>query len=151
MAEAGSQVAFRLQLRRTFQATRERVFRAWTEGEALKHWYAPGEATVALAEVDLRVGGQWRVHMRGPEGQRYHVSGMYREVVPPSRLVFTWQWETDPPDHVMVVTVELLERGRATEVVLTHEGFRAEQERNGHQDGWGKLFDKLDKVLASAG
>jgi uncharacterized protein YndB with AHSA1/START domain len=117
----------------------------------LKRWYAPGDAEVALAEVELRVGGRWRVHMRGADGSEHRVSGEYREIAPPSRLVFTWHWDHEPADHVMVVTLEFTDHGRGTELVLTHEGFRNEGERNGHEQGWHGLFAKLETVVEQAG
>jgi len=151
MAEAGSGSAFSLEVRRRFAARRERVYRAWTEAEALKRWYAPVDAEVALAEVELRVGGRWRVHMLGADGQEHRVSGEYREITPPRRLVFTWHWEHQPEDHVMVVTVEFNEAGSETELVLRHEGFRNEEERNGHEQGWHGLFAKLAEQVEQTG
>jgi len=72
-----------LTLRRTFQASRERVFRAWTTPEEIKQWKCPGDRTTPLVEVDLRVGGAYRVHMRKPDGTETRLVGVYREVDPP--------------------------------------------------------------------
>jgi uncharacterized protein YndB with AHSA1/START domain len=147
MAGADARPAFRLEIRRTYEASRERVYRAWTEVEALKRWHAPADAVVALAEADVRVGGQWRIHMQGEDGNEHRVSGEYREIEPPRRLVFTWQWDHHRPDYVMVVTVDLHERGGQTELVLTHEGFRSEEDRTGHAQGWDALLTKLAASL----
>jgi uncharacterized protein YndB with AHSA1/START domain len=137
-----------LELRRIFAAPRERVFRAWTAPEELKRWHAPGPLSTPLAEVDLRVGGTYRIHMRAPDGNEHRVTGVYREVDPPSKLVFTWHWETDPPGgDDTLVTVEFQDRGPATEVLLRHEQFRTSDARANHEDGWTACFVKLAAIL----
>lgn len=148
MGEAAKGSDVRLELRRTFEAPRERVFRAWTERQALLEWYAPAEATVALCEVDVRPGGRWRVHMRSPEGEEYRVSGEYRAVEPPDRIAFTWRWDTDPEDQETLVTVEFHERDGRTDVVLTHEGLPSDESRAKHEQGWSALLAKLTDVVA---
>jgi uncharacterized protein YndB with AHSA1/START domain len=132
-----------LRLRRTIAAPREWLWRAWTEEEGLRRWHAPGEATVAHVEVDLRVGGKWRVHMRGPDGTEYHVEGEYREIDAPERLVYTWHW-THSRDEETVVTVEFHERDGVTEIVLTHVGFLSDESRARHEEGWGGCLAKLE-------
>lgn len=82
-----------LRLTRTLKAPREKVFWAWTTSEALKSWYGPEGWTTPSAEVDLRVGGGYRIVMKGPQAEEIILSGTYREVQPPERLVYTWQWE----------------------------------------------------------
>jgi uncharacterized protein YndB with AHSA1/START domain len=136
-----------LSLRRTFQASRERVFRAWTTPEEIKRWKGPGDRTTPVVEVDLRVGGAYRVHMRSPDGSEVRLVGVYREVDPPKKLVYTWVWETSPEMGETLVTVEFLERGRATEVVLKHELFPADEARDRHEHGWSGSLDKLARIL----
>lgn len=138
---------FRLRVRRTFQARPERVFRAWTEPAELKRWAGPGETEVAVVEVDLRVGGRYRINMQAPDGTPYHVVGTYREVDPPKKLVYTWFWETNPGMGETVVTVEFRDLGTETEVVLTHELFPAEADRNTHETGWTACLEKLARLL----
>ncbi len=138
-----------LRIKRTFDATAERVFRAFTEAEALKRWKAPGDSVVELAEADVRVGGRYRVHMRGPDGTAYRLAGEYREVVPSSRLVFTWRWETDPAEKETLVTVDFTAIGERTEIELVHSGFVNEADRDGHGKGWNGCFPKLDRLLAT--
>ena len=149
MAETASKSGLRLEVRRHFAAPRQRVWDAWTQAEALTRWFAPGAAHVVSADVDLRVGGEYRVHMQGPDGTSFHVRGTYREITPPSRLAFTWQWQHEPPDYVMVVTVQLEESAEGgTELFLTHEGFRSEADASGHNVGWEGLFAKLETIVA---
>jgi uncharacterized protein YndB with AHSA1/START domain len=137
-----------LQLRRAIRATPARVFQAWTTPAEMKKWKAPGDLSVAVAEVDLRVGGRYRVHMRAPDGTEHRVGGTYRVVDPPRKLVYTWLWDTNPDMGETVVTVEFRDLGGSTEVVLTHELFPTEADRKEHEMGWTGSFEKLDALLA---
>lgn len=138
-----------LQLRRAIRATPARVFQAWTTPAEMKKWKAPGDLSVAVAEVDLRVGGRYRVHMRAPDGSEHRVGGTYRVVDPPRKLVYTWLWDTNPKMGETVVTVEFRDVGGSTEVVLTHEFFPTEADRKDHEMGWTGSFDRLDELLAA--
>lgn len=137
-----------LEVRRTFAAPRERVFHAWTSAEELGKWSAPGPMTPA-ATVDLRVGGRYRIVMRGPDGDEKCAAGVYRVVQPPSMLVYTWRWEGQgiPDQGDSVVTVEFREQGRGTEVVLRHEGLPSAESRDRHDAGWNGCLDKLGSLL----
>jgi len=137
-----------LVLTRTFAAPREEVFRAWTDPEALKKWWAAGPGfTTPIAEVDLRVGGRYRLGMKAPDQELpYVVGGTYRAIHRPARLVYTWVWEgTDGPETL--VTVEFRTLGSSTEVILTHEFFPTDEARKGHEMGWGSCLDGLAKIL----
>ena len=136
-----------LRLRRTLSAPPERVFRAWTTPEEMKQWKAPGDMTTPVAEVDLRVGGKYRIHMRGPDGALHRLVGAYRLVDRPNKLVYTWRWEDDPDAGETLVTVEFLSRGNATELVLTQELFHTEDLRQRHEMGWTKCFEKLTQLV----
>ena len=135
-----------LEVRRTFPASRDRVFRAWTRAEELDQWSAPGPMTPA-AEVDLRVGGRYRIVMGAPDGSTRAVGGVYRVIEPPSRLVYTWKWEGNPDARDSVVTVEFLERGKSTEVILRHEGLADTGDRDRHEHGWLGCLDKLSSLF----
>jgi len=137
-----------LRLRRTFAAPRERVFRAWTVPEEMKQWTAPGDMTTPVAEVDLRPGGRYRIHMQAPDGAVTHrLVGVYRLVDPPKKLVYTWGWENEPESGETLVTVEFLDRGASTELVLTHELFPNDEASRKHEAGWTACFDKLARVV----
>ena len=141
-----------LRLNRRFSAPRDVVFRSWTEPEELKKWFGPvGHATV-IAEVDLRVGGHYRIGMKKvPDGEVFHVSGTYREVSAPERLVFTWAWEGKEMDPTeTLVTVEFRDLGAATEVALTHARFASAEQRDRHVEGWTSSFDKHAALVTSA-
>ena len=137
-----------LEVRRTIRAPQQRVFDAWTKPEELKRWHAPGPLTVSLAEIDLREGGKYRIHMRAPDGTEHKVSGVYREVDPPRRVVYTWGWDGDHPVKNSVVTIEFHDLGNATEVVLKHGGFPPGEEQANHEKGWIGIMDKFEAQFA---
>ena len=138
-----------LHLTRRFKAPRERVFDAFASLDALKLWLGPGECGVIGGELDFRVGGTYRMDLKTPMGAGV-LGGTYREIVPPERIVFTWQWldEDDAPETV--VTVEFAAIGAETELRLTHTGFATDESRGHHEHGWAGSFDKLDAHLAAA-
>ena len=136
-------------LRRTFAVPRDRVFRAWTEPEQMQLWSGPGPMLNTMVEVDLRVGGRYRIQMQGPDGKEYRAVGTYRLVDPPRKLVYTWLWETDPTPNETIVTVEFRERDKSTELILTHDLFLSDEQRKGHEDGWNGCLEKFATVISS--
>src|SRR3954464_9425034 len=141
-----------LEVRRTIRAPRQRVFDAWTKAEALKAWHAPGPLTVSLAEIDLRPNGAYRIHMRAPDGTEHRVSGVYREIDPPRKIVYTWGWDGDHVVKDSLVTIEFLERGErgeSTEILLRH-AIADEKERRSHTSGWTAILDKFEAMYSSS-
>ncbi len=147
MVKPNPSAANTLRIMRTFAAPREKVFRAWTDAEELKKWWGPVGYATPTAELDLRVGGKYRLGMRKlPNGEVFYLSGTYREVRPPGKLVYTWRWESEPELGETLVMVEFRDRGNSTEVVVTHELFPTEKARDDHDKGWNSCLDRL--VLA---
>jgi glutathione S-transferase len=136
---------------RQIRAKRERVFRAFTDPNDLRRWSAPRGFTVPLAEVDLRVGGRYRISMRTPDGEVHTATGTYQEITPPRRLVYTWQWEggMEGDQTETTITVEFHERGEGTEVIFTHEGFSEQKRRDKHEEGWISTLDHLEDFFNS--
>lgn len=144
MAATQSTPKASLQIRRRLAAPREKVFEAWTRPEALKAWFTHEGYTTLEAEADPRPGGTYRMRMLKHETQeKFHVEGVYSEVVPPERLVFTWKWSHVEGMNDTRVTVELQDAGGSTELVLSHELFESEDLRNDHDTGWNKVLDSL--------
>ena len=138
-----------LNLSRSFAAPRERVFRAFTSPAQLARWWGPKGFTVPACTLDVRAGGAWRTVMRSPEGKDHIVSGVYREILPPERLVFTWAWEKDGArGHETLVTIKLFETPGGTRLELRHERFETEESRDAHRDGWSSCLDSLEEALA---
>jgi uncharacterized protein YndB with AHSA1/START domain len=134
---------------RTFQASRQRVFKAWTDPELLIRWFIEDDSEMQVRELDLRVGGRWRFD--GTErGRPWALEGEFREVVPPERLVYTWKWADEPalggPGDT-VVTVEFREKGNATEVTVTQDGFTNSVARAEHDRGWVGCLERLGGLV----
>ena len=145
--------ALTLRLERLIAAPPERVFAAWTQPELLSQWSSPPGISIDGGDLDLRVGGRWRVAMRGGDGSTREAFGMYREIVPPSRLVYTHAWHlggagggTTPET---VLTVEFRAEGKGTRLVLTQTGFESAESRDGHRIGWSSSIDNLAALFAS--
>ena len=137
-----------LALVRKLDAAPAKVWRALTEPEMLKRWMAPDAAfKIPVAEIDLRVGGRYRVVMVSPDGEEHDVRGVYREIVPNRKLVHTWAWKSTP-ERESLVTMELRAAGSGTELTLTHEQFVDEEARDKHQHGWTGCLAGLERFLA---
>ncbi len=129
---------FALDLERTLTAPPERVFRAWTDPAELARWFAPDPELPTEAEVDLRVGGAYRIRMG-----RHEAVGAYVAVEPPRTLSFTWRWASEPAAAETLVTVSLAPAGEGTRLTLRHEGFASEAARANHEGGWSRSLARL--------
>jgi uncharacterized protein YndB with AHSA1/START domain len=147
-------VAVRAVIRRRIAAPRERVFQAWTRAEHLQRWFFPSVNADAVprVEVDLRVGGRYRIAMHTPDGNiAAMVGGTYYEVLPPEKLVFSWTWEAPEPDVTeTLVTVELHEVQGETEVVITHEHASDPAAEEQHSIGWNCSLERLTHLVEHA-
>jgi len=160
MPAAQSQSGLTLEVRRTFQTPREKVFAAWAQREQLEKWMCRDVPSHQIIhhQQDIRTGGRWRMEIRDPaKNEVYWGQGSYREVTPHDKIVFTWRWTKNTPDgenlhpgsEDTLVTVEFFARGGATEVVLTHAAFSSTELRDDHKRGWNGCFDVLQNVLSS--
>ncbi|HBR27235.1 MAG TPA: SRPBCC domain-containing protein [Rhizobiales bacterium] len=91
-----------LTLKRRLTAPPGKVYAAWTEPEKIAKWFGPEKIETLRAQADARVGGRFRIVMRGVDGEEHDVSGIYREVVPNEKLVFTWAWRSTPERESLV-------------------------------------------------
>lgn len=134
-------------INRTFNAPRERVFRAWTEAAELDRWFGC-EGMTSKSFIDLRVGGSYRIEMRHSSGNVGIVSGIYREILPPERLSFTWNASGgSAPVTDTLVTLEFFEVDGKTQVTLTHQNFYSEEVRKRHEQGWNVGLDHMATML----
>ena len=140
-----------LTLQRHYPVAPEKVWRAWTDAEAVKRWWGPGPGEpVSLAELDVRVGGRFRIVFGGPDGKMHECAGVYREVVPHRKLVFTWHWPNSTPERVSVVTIIFKEVNGETDLLFKHEQLFDEKARDDHKRGWSASLDKLTDFLKAA-
>lgn len=138
-----------LTLKRRLKATPAQVFSAWTDPQKIVHWFGPKETTdgSVKANMDVRVGGRYRIRFQTVDGEKHEVGGIYREVVPNSRLQFTWAWHSTP-ERESLVTVTMSRDGDGTMLTLLHEQFFDEKARDGHSRGWTGTLEKLEQYFA---
>lgn len=138
-----------LTLARRLNASPAKVFAAWTDPEKIIHWFGPAETVAGSvkADMDVRVGGGFRISFNTADGQYHQVGGKYREVVPEQRLVFSWAWHSTP-ERESVVTVTIKPDGNGSLLTLNHGQFFDQAARDGHQRGWTGTLDKLEKMFA---
>ncbi len=136
-------------LTRSYNASPEKVWRAWTNPEAMMEWISPGkDFTAPVVEVDLRVGGRYRIVMRSPEGEEFEAVGVYREVVPNRRLVYTWA-SPAAPERETLVTLILRASGPGTILEFKHEGLDDAKARDSVKNGWSNSLTSLERYLQS--
>jgi uncharacterized protein YndB with AHSA1/START domain len=138
--------ATELVVRRMIPVPRERVFAAWLDPASLAQWMCPGDVTSANVDVDARVGGTFRIVMAHGRGDSDHW-GEYLVIEPPSLLSFTWI-SANTERLGTVVTVEFLQRGSSTELVLTHRRLPPAKV-DAHRKGWTDIVRKLGETLAT--
>jgi uncharacterized protein YndB with AHSA1/START domain len=144
-------------VRRTIRASAERLFAAWTEPAQLRRWWGPALVDCTAAEVDLRVGGRYRLANKFSDGSVWWIAGTFETVAPPRLLIYSWEVTAGeiapgglppPAQAVERVTVRFEPRGDATEVVVTHERIAGEAARASHERGWLGCLDGLAEFLA---
>jgi uncharacterized protein YndB with AHSA1/START domain len=136
-----------LTFKRRFNAPPAKVYAAWTDPEKIIHWFGRADATPGSmrAEIDPRIGGRFRVRFN-TDDEYYEVGGIYREVVPNQRLVFSWAWHSTP-ERESQVTVTLRPDGDGTLLTVHHEQLFDQASYEGHERGWIGALDKLEKYL----
>ena len=133
---------------RNYSAPIERVFAAWTDAAQLSQWFGPTDEHTSVADIDLRVGGNYRIAVHHVGGNVHTVIGTYQIIDPPKKLAFTWNWEgSAAPDTL--VTIDLIPQGNSTEVKVTHEKFLDTDSRDKHDQGWNGGLNRLERYLAS--
>ena len=136
-----------LTIKRRFKAPPAKVYAAWTDAEKMSQWMGPAGVQTVHAECDVRVGGHYAIKMIRGSGEEHNVIGIYREIVPNEKLVFTWAW-LSTPEKESVVTVTFKSDGGGTLMTLHHEQFFDEDARDRHNAGWTGTMERLEKFLA---
>ncbi|HEY9627169.1 MAG TPA: SRPBCC domain-containing protein [Coleofasciculaceae cyanobacterium] len=137
---------------RVFNAPPRLVFDAWTQPEHFAGWLGPKDFTAIACQMNVQVGGLYRACIRSPEGTDHWMQGVYREVIEPERLVFTFAWEDEDnqPKHETLITVTFAAQGSKTVMTFHQAIFESTESQNAHQAGWSECFDRLEAYLATA-
>jgi uncharacterized protein YndB with AHSA1/START domain len=147
MAKQPSELVLRLE--RVLPASRQAVFRACTESLELAKWWGPRGFTTPSIEIDLRVGGRYRFAMQPPDGSLFYLVGEFREIIPPSRIAYTFVWEPPAPDdRDTLVTLTFQGVEGSTTVDLTQGGFATEARLALHRQGWSESLERLREVVS---
>jgi uncharacterized protein YndB with AHSA1/START domain len=141
-----------LVIERVFNAPRHLVFQAWTEPEHMANWFGPRGFKSTVLKNDLRPGGAYRIHMLGPDGDHWS-QGVYREIVPPERLVMAGSWadargNPTRPENILTLTFE--DQAGKTKMTLHQAIFESVTARDEHKGGWSSSFDRLAEYLEAA-
>lgn len=138
-----------LEIKRLIKAPRERVFDAFTIPDQIIKWIGPEDHDAISADVDLRVGGKYSFRFRVETHGELEAHGVFREIVRPSRLAYTWNWD-DPRLDIgeTLITIDFVEVNGATELRFRHEGLPTIEDRDGHNKGWNLCLDKLEKLFS---
>jgi uncharacterized protein YndB with AHSA1/START domain len=137
-----------VRIERTFAASAEDVFDAWTSPEVMRRWFhcAPDWATPE-ADVDLHVGGKVRVVMRKPDGTEVEAQGEYMLIERPHRLVMTWAFDDDPSNE-QLIELTFSESGDSTTVLMVNSGISTNERRDAQDWGWSGCLGELERMLA---
>ena len=142
-----------LVIERIFDAPRSLVFKAWTEPEHMVQWFGPRGFTSTILRSELRPGGAYRIHMRGPEGDDHWMQGVFREIVEPELLVMASNWadsEGNPTRPETIMTLTFQEHEGKTKLTLRQAVFESVTARDAHRGGWSSSLDRLAEYLAKA-
>ena len=143
--------AAELVIRRIFDAPRRFVFEAWTDPEHLARWWGPQGFAIIACKAEVRPGGAWHRTMRSPEGNVIRKHGVYREIVAPECLVFTYVTD-DPegnPGPATLVTVTFADVGGKTRLTLHQAAFQSVATRDDHRRGWTGALERFSEYLAA--
>jgi len=137
---------------REFDAPRELIFEAHSSCEHVNNWWGPRKYSFELCEMDFRPGGKYRFVHRGPDGVEEHgFRGEYREIVPPERIVWTFEWE-GMPGHISLDTLTLEDLGGGRTKLVSHSRFDSKEDRDGMlqsgmEEGAGETYDRLAEFV----
>ena len=135
-----------MEVTRVFDAPRRLVFEAWTRPEHLVRWWGPKGFTLPTCEVDFRVGGAYRMVMRAPDGTDHGFGGVYTEIVPPERIVFTALIDGSP-ERELVTTATFEERDGKTTLTVRQTAPASPDHARGQRQGWTEQLARLADFL----
>jgi uncharacterized protein YndB with AHSA1/START domain len=141
--------ALTLRLEKRLRVTPATAFIVCVDATQLAEWWGPSGFTSPSIQLDARVGGTYRIAMQPPDGELFYLRGEFREVDPPHRLVYTFEWEDpDPDDRETLVTLAFVETADGTTVALEQAPFATRDRYELHRSGWTEAFVRLDELLS---
>lgn len=140
---------FSLTMVRTYKASKQTVYQAWTTRDALTEWFAPTkEMSTIVHEMELEVGGKYRIEMLEPDGTSHVTHGEYVALNPFDQIIFTWEWESDEMEVNSLVTIDIKEKDGLTNMVLTHDQLGSQYSVDIHNEGWTGCIEQLDAFMS---
>lgn len=137
---------------REFNAPRQLVFRALTDPTLVAKWWGPNDVTTVVDTMDVRMGGIWRYVQRSADGSEYGFRGVYHEITPPERLVYTFEWE-GMPGHILLETITLTEKDGKTlltdALVFQSVDDRDGMVQSGMEQGASDSWDRLEALIST--
>ena len=148
---AKSEAGLELRIERIIRAPRDKVFRAWTDPKQAVQWWGPKSFPATFLEMDVREGGQWVGRLRSvADGSILSHRGVFREIVEPSLVSFTFQWDEEGERGMeTLVTLTFEDLGGSTRFTLLQTSFITVEERDGHVEGWNSALDRLEKSVGA--
>ena len=136
---------------RIIDAPRALLFRLWTDPQHVARWWGPQGFTTIHCDMDIRVGGAFRFGMRSPHGSEHWKVGVYREIVEPERIVFTFSWEgpDGTPGHELQTTVTFADHGTKTKLRLHQAVFETMERCDDHRAGWTSCLERFAEYAAT--
>lgn len=140
---------FSLTMDRTYKASKQAVYEAWTKREAIVEWFAPTkEMSTIVHELEMEVGGKYRIEMLEPDGKSHVIHGEYVALDPFDQIVFTWEWESDEMNVNSLVSIELNEVDGVTNMTLVHDQLESQISVDLHNEGWTGCIAQLDAFMS---
>ena len=138
-----------LTIERTFKASPEALFDAWTNPEILSHWWGPEDVSIPVLDLDVKEGGAWTTTMFSDQMGNKIVSGTYKTIERPNRLVFTWGWKGEDGSRGHETEIEVLfeKSGDGTKMTMHQQKFCDATDRDNHYMGWVSSFNCLEEAL----
>ncbi len=135
-----------LEISKTYNASLERVWNAWTNPDEISKWWIPdGFTQPSIPEIDLRLGGELKYHLQPAEGDAFYAHGVFKEIIPNELIRSTWQWSH--ADQETLLTVKFTKVDDGTQLTIIHELFQDEDQKNSHSDGWNKCMSKIEDLF----
>jgi len=135
-----------LEISKTYNATVESVWNAWTNPDEISKWWLPeGFTEPSTPEVDLRVGGEFKYHMKPAEGDAFFARGTFTEIIQNELIKSTWQWSH--ADQETLLTIKFAKISDGTQLTIVHELFIDDEQKNMHAEGWNKCLSRVEGIL----